>query len=449
MKPTDRPRPTISRSEWGLLMLLAAVQFTNILDFVIVMPLAPLAREQYSITPKQFGYIVGSYGFAACLGSLLSAKFLDRFCRKRALLSLYLGFTVSTLLCGLAPTYESLVVARAVAGFFGGVVGAAVMAIVGDVFADYRRGTAMGVVMSAFAVASVIGIPIGMFLAENFDVGAPFTALAGLSMIVWFLGFFLLPSLRGHMLAGRKHPTILELAGSRNHLLAYAFNLTLTTSGFLVVPFIADAMVTNAGQSKENVKYVYLVGGIFTLVSTNVIGRLADRFGKKFVFRIVAIAAIVMALILTNLHPVPLWVVILVCTGFMVCMSGRFVPAQALITGSARPEVRGGFLSLNSSIGFLAMGLASTIAGMLVGSNEPPTTKFGEKLQGLIALAIMAIGMLVGQSPDSRLPGYPLVGIISSLSAVISLVLVGLLKTGDVPNTSHVLPTPELVEEVV
>ena len=420
MKPTDRPRPLISRSEWELLILLAAVQFTNVLDFVIVMPLAPIAREQYSITSEQFGHIVGSYGFAACLGSLLSAKFLDRFCRKRALLALYFGFTVSTLLCGLAPSYALLMTARGVAGFFGGVVGAAVMAIVGDVFADHRRGTAMGVVMSAFAVASVVGVPIGMLLAENFDAGAPFTALAGLSMLVWFLALFLLPSLRGHLVAGRSHPTIVELAASRSHVLAFAFNLSLTTSGFLVVPFIADALVANSGQSKENVKYVYLVGGIVTLVSTNLIGRLSDRFGKKRVFRIVAVAAIVTATILTNLPPAPLWVTIIVCTGFMMFMSGRFVPAQAMITASARPQVRGGFLSLNSAIGFLAMGLASTVAGMLV-----------------------------GESDDGRLPGYPLVGVLSAFSAAISLVLVGLLRPVDVASTADVLPTPELVEGMV
>lgn len=420
MKPTTPPRPKISRSEWELLILLAAVQFTNVLDFVIVMPLAPFFREQYSITSSQFGLFVGGYGFAACIGSLLSAKFLDRFCRKRALLSLYFGFTFSTLLCGLAPTYETLMIARGFAGFFGGVVGAAVMAIVGDVFADYRRGTAMGVVMSAFAVASVVGIPSGMFLAEQFNAGTPFMALAALCSIVWVLGFFWLPTMRGHMLAGRKHPTVLELAASKNHLLAFAFNLSLTTSGFMVVPFIADAMVANAGQTKENVKYVYLAGGLVTFFSTNLIGRLSDRFGKKLVFRIVAIIAIIMATILTNLTQTSLWVVVLVCTGFMVFMSGRFVPAQALITGCSKPEVRGGFLSLNSSIGFMAMGLASTLSGMLV-----------------------------GQGDDGRLPGYPLVGVISGISAAISLVLVGLLKPVDIAKTSDKMPTPELVEGMV
>jgi predicted MFS family arabinose efflux permease len=144
--PAARPRPAISRGEWGLLLLLASVQFTNVLDFVIMMPLAPWAKEQFAITSEQFGHAVGAYGIASALSSLLAAKYLDRFPRKAVLLAMYAGFTVSTLLCGLAVTYGQLVAARGLAGAFGGVLGSAVMAIIGDVFADYRRGTAMGVV---------------------------------------------------------------------------------------------------------------------------------------------------------------------------------------------------------------------------------------------------------------------------------------------------------------
>lgn len=411
--------PKISRAEWGLLVVLAAIQFTNILDFVIVMPLAPLAKVQFQITSEQFGHIVGSYGFAACLGSLLASKFLDGFDRKQAVLWLYGGFTICTLFCGLAPTYEWMLVARASAGFFGGVIGAAVMAIVGDVFADYRRGTATGVVMSAFAVASVIGVPLGMFLAEAFGAGAPFTALAGLSAIVWVGALLLLPSLRTHLQNGTRTLSVWVLAKNPNHALAYTFNFCLTTSGFLVVPFIADAMVRNAGQQPTDVKYIYLVGGLVTFVSTNLIGRFSDRYGKKHVFRIVAMLAIIMALVVTHLPPVPLVVVLLACTGFMVFMSGRFVPAQALITASAKPEVRGGFLSLNSAIGFLAMGVASTVSGILVGDSDA-----------------------------GPLPGYPLVGYLSTAFALMSLFLVGLLRMADrTPATPE--PTTELAEVIV
>jgi predicted MFS family arabinose efflux permease len=407
-QPPSRPKPTISRSEWGLLFLLAAVQFTNILDFVIIMPLAPLAKRDFQITSEQFGHAVAAYGFASFAGSLLAAKFLDRFGRKAALLTLYLGFTVSTLLCGLAPTYGLLVAARALAGLFGGVVGSAVMAIIGDVFHDYRRATAMGAVMSAFAVASIVGVPIGLLLAENFGTGAPFIALAVVSAVVWTGNYFVMPSLREHLSKGHPPTSMWQLAAEPNHLIAFVFTAFLVMGSFTVIPFLADSLVANAGQRIENMKYVYLVAGGFTLITTNVIGRLADRHGKLRVFRIAASAAIVTILIVTNLPPVPLWVIILATTAFMVATSARMVPAMALITASASPSVRGGFLSLNAAVQSVAMGLSS-----LIGS------------------------LLIGQTPDGRLAGYPVVGLIAAASAVISLVMAGVLRSSE-PAVVHV-----------
>jgi DHA1 family inner membrane transport protein len=405
--PAARPKLAISRAEWGLLLLLAAVQFTNILDFVIIMPLAPMAKHDFGINSGQFGNVVAAYGFASFAGSILAAKFLDRFGRKRALLALYLGFTVSTLLCGLAPSYETLVAARALAGLFGGVVGAAVYAIVGDVFADYRRGTATGVIMSSFAVASIVGVPIGLMLAEAFGTGAPFVALAVAAGLVWVGNFFVLPSLRDHLAHGHPPASLVRLAMEPNHMLAYTFSISLVFGSFTIVPFLADSLVANAGQKVENLKYVYLVAGLATLVSMNVVGRWADRAGKLRVFRIMASAAVVIALVLTNLPPVPLWVAIAASTAFMVATSGRMVPAQAMLTGSAAPAVRGGFLSLNAAVQSAAMGLASLVGGALI--NQQPDT--------------------------GRLAGYPVVGLLAAASAVASLVLGGFLRRADVTPT--------------
>jgi predicted MFS family arabinose efflux permease len=411
MSDPARAKPTISRSEWGLLLLLAAIQFTNILDFVIIMPIAPWAKVRFQINSEQFGHAVAAYGFASFAGSLLAAKFLDRFGRKSALLTLYFGFTLSTLLCGLAPTYETLVAARALTGLFGGVVGASVMAIIGDVFADYRRGTAMGVVMSSFAVASIIGLPIGLVLVEYFGTGAPFIALAGVSAVVWVGVFRVLPALPAHP----EHRTSLwQLAAEPNHLVAYFFTTALVLGSFTVVPFLADSMVANSGQTKESMKFLYPIAGGCTLISTNIVGRLSDRYGKRLLFRIMGFAAIVMALVLTNLPPVPLWVAILAATAFMVSTSGRMVPAQAMLTASAAPAVRGGFLSLNAAVQSLAMGLASLIGGALI-----------------------------GQTDDGKLPGYPLVGIIAAATAVLSLILAGQLRNAETGST-RVVPQPRM-----
>jgi predicted MFS family arabinose efflux permease len=396
-----RPKPVITRAEWGVLLLLAAVQFTNILDFVIVMPLAPWAKVELGINSEQFSYAVGVYGVASAVSSLLAVRFLDQFGRKTVLLAMYLGFTISTLLCGLAPTFWTLVAARGLAGAFGGVLGAAVMATIGDIFADYRRGTAMGVVMSSFAVASVVGIPAGLGLAKMWGIGAPFVGLAVLCAVIWVGVARVFPTIPPH--PERRPVALWTLLKEPGHLLAFAFTTAVVFGSFTVVPFLADSMVANAGQDKEDMPLVYAIAGGVTFFTTNLVGRLADRYGKLRVFRIMGLAAVAMALVVTNLPPIPLWVAVLAATGFMVATSARMVPATALITGSAAPAVRGGFLSLNGAVQSVAMGLASFIGGKLI-----------------------------GQTPDGKLAGYPVVGLVAAGMAVLSLVIAGWLRLADV-----------------
>jgi predicted MFS family arabinose efflux permease len=396
-----RPKPNISRGEWGILLLLAAIQFTNVLDFVIMMPLAPWAKIQFGIDSEQFSHAVGVYGIASAITSLIAAKYLDRFPRKSVLLAMYAGFAVSNLLCGLAPSYTWLVAARGLAGAFGGVLGAAVMAIIGDVFADYRRGTAMGAVMSAFAVSSVVGIPTGLGLAQAFgSVGAPFVALAGLSLLVWIGVARVFPRIPAH--PDRRPVPLRALIANPGHLLALAFTTTVVMGSFLVVPFLADSMVANAGQVKENMPIVYAIAGGFTFFTTNLVGRAADRYGKLPVFRIMGFLSIIMVLVVTNLPPIPLWVAVLVATLFMITTSARMVPAQAMITGSAVPAMRGGFMSLNSAVQSAAMGLGSFLAGAMI-----------------------------HQTDDGHLPGYPLVGVVAAATALLSLVMGGLLRSAE------------------
>ncbi|MFO0940653.1 MAG: MFS transporter [Pirellulales bacterium] len=402
----------INRSEWSILLILAAIQFTNILDFVIVMPLAPSLREDLEIDSQQFGLFVSSYGFASFFGTIFAAKFLDRYGRKRALLALYLGFSLSTLYCGLAPSFNMILTARAAAGVFGGVLGAAVMAIVGDVFADYRRGTAMGIIMSAFAVASVMGVPIGLLIAESYGTQTPFTALAGFCFAVLIFAAITLPDLPAPGQSKTAKSKLVELLTVPSHLKSFAFTATLVCSSFMVIPYLADAMVANAGVQKESVKYIYLVAGSATFVSTIFIGRLSDRIGKQITFRIIASIAILMMLAVTNLPQVPLAITILVCTGFMVFTSGRMVPAQALITGSSLPAVRGGFLSLNTAVQSIGMGAASFFSSFIIGNSE-----------------------------DGKVTGYWIVGLMAAVFALFSIFIGNSIQVIDSPSTQ-----PELLE---
>jgi predicted MFS family arabinose efflux permease len=390
----------LSRSEWLVLLALSAIQFTHVVDFMIVMPLGPELKGALHLNPQQFSLIVAAYGFSASLAGLFAARFVDRFDRKTAVLGLYVGFTLGTLLCAAAWNYGLLVAARAVAGAFGGVVAASILTILGDAFPDARRGRATGVVMSAFSVASIAGVPAGLYLAAVYGWRTPFSALTGLSAAVLMATYFILPSMRGHLGRSPSKPvnpwTVLVQPA---HLRAYLLMMTLMLSSFLIAPFLADFLVANVGVSKEHLSYVYLCGGLATLLTMTWFGRLADHFGKLPVFRVLALLTLVPIALTTNLPPVPLAVVLAISTLFMVVSSGRMVPAMALITASAAPRYRGSFLSVNSSVQTMTMGLASILGGALL-----------------------------GEADDGRLTGFPLAGVLAMVAVLASVWLAGRLR---------------------
>jgi predicted MFS family arabinose efflux permease len=389
-------------AEWGLLLVLAAVQVTHIVDFMILMPLGPRLMHDLRISPGQFGLMVSAYGFSASLAGLAAAWFIDRFDRKTALLLLYAGFTLGTLLCALAPSYPLLLAARTVAGGFGGVSASCVLAIVGDAFPDARRGRAMGVIMSAFSLASIAGVPSGIFLANALDSWqAPFAVLAGTSAAVLVLVRFLLPPLRGHLDAVHqvRRASTWEVLAHPNHVRAYVLMVSLVLSTFCIAPYFATYLVGNVGRAESDLAYVYLCGGAATLFTTTPVGWLSDRLGKRPVFRFFALFTVVPILLLTNLPPVSLLTALAVTTLFMITSSARMVPAMALITGCAVPRYRGSFLSVNSSVQQMAMGLASLIGGALLG-----TASSGE------------------------LTGFPRVGAVSVAGTLLSVYLIGRLR---------------------
>lgn len=382
--------------EGPLLAVLATIQFTTMLDFLIMMPLGPQYIRVFQITPAQFGTIVSAYAVCAGIAGLASGTLLDRYDRRHSLLLLYTGFGLATLFCALAPGYLSLTIARGLAGGFGGVSGAVIMAIIGDVIPDYRRGRAMGLVMSSFSLASVLGVPIGLWLANTFSWHAPFFMLAAASVPVLAGAYWLTPNIRP---SPREHKDSLwmhlrGIIGVPSHLRAFAFIGTVTLAGFLVIPYISPYMVLNVGLRETELPYIYLAGGLCTIFSMNFIGRLADRHGKRRVFTVMVLCAIGATLFLTHLPPVPTSAAIACTTLFMICMSGRFVPAMALMTSVVRRELRGGFMGVSSAVQNLSAGLGSY---------------FG--------------GLILTETSTGRLKGYGTIGWISAALALVSLAL--------------------------
>jgi predicted MFS family arabinose efflux permease len=404
------PAPRFTPAQWLLLLVLALVQFTHIVDFMILMPLATDLQDAFGIRTQAFGVLVSAYGFAACLAGLLLAPWLDRFDRKPTLLLLYAGFTLGTLMCAVAPNYWVLLAGRALAGGFGGVVAAVVLAIVGDAFPPGRRGTAMGAVMSAFSLASIAGVPAGLALAQWSAHGwrSPFAVLGVCSFLLLLLACYALPSVAGHL--GDHEPArLFDVASRPAHLRAFVLTFALVFSGFSIFPYIAPFLVKNVGMAKEQLPLIYLFGGAATLVSMNLIGRLADRFPRRAVFRVFAAAAVV-PMVAVSLIPAgsPLVLILTVTTLLMILSSGRMVPAMAMITSAAEPRVRGSFLSINASVQQLAAGAAPLLAGLL----------------------------LYDDGPASPVVGYPLVGLVAGSAALASVFLVSLLR----PASEPVLP---------
>ena len=353
-----------------MLLTLAAIQFTHIVDFMIMMPLGPQFMRLFAIDPQQFGFMVSVYTFAAAASGFVAAFWIDRLDRRRALLGLYAGFIIATALCGAASGYLLLVAARIVAGAFGGVLGGLVFAIVADLVPYARRATATAVVAAAFSLAAVAGVPLSLWIAAHYSWRAPFLALAVLSIAIGIAAARIIPPLAAHVVSGARTGPLEQfraIFGVANHRNAFAFMVMLLCSVFTVIPFIAAYNVANVGVSEADLAVVYFAGGATSLVTAQIIGRLADRYGKRRLFTILALISLAPILIVTHLPPLPLHWVVPLSVLFFVFVPGRFGPATALVTGSVLPRLRGSFMTFNASIQQLASGIASLIAGLIIG----------------------------------------------------------------------------------
>jgi predicted MFS family arabinose efflux permease len=383
--------------EWTLLLILAGVQFTHMMDFMVMMPLGPQFMRLLRLSPAQFGWLVSIYTFSASLCGFIAALYIDRFDRKHTVLFLYGGLTLSTLLCALAPGFSMLLAARAMAGAFGGILSATVFSIIGDVIPEQRRATATGTVMMAFSVSAILGVPTGLYLANHFSWRAPFFLLSALGIIFLAIASRVLPALRSHMDHHHEPHLIKQLHAIFSvprHLNAFALIATLMFAGFSVIPYISPYLVANAGLPESDLPILYLCGGLVTLLSSRSIGRLADHWGKREVFIGVAALSIAPILVVTHIAHASLLMAVVVMIFLMVLVSGRMVPAIALITSSAEPRLRGSFMNFNSSIQQLSAGLAAAGAGAII-----------------------------GKMPGGALTHYDRVGLLATLCTLISIAL--------------------------
>lgn len=397
------------RRERLVVFILAAVQFTTIVDFMVIMPLGPQLMRTMGINPAQFSLIVSAYTFAAGATGLVAASVVDRFARRTAFLTMYSGFLLSTLFCGLAPTYETLVAARIATGAFGGILGGMAMAIIGDVFPEHRRGYATGSLMTGFALASVAGVPMGLWIGTTYGWHVPFIVLAIGGIPALVLARIALPPLDAHVGKTHVHPlrSLAQTFSHSNHLNAFALIIALMIGSFTVFPSLSPYLVGNVGMTEEQLPLVYIVGGGLTLIAAPIIGRLADRYGKLVVFRAVIPMSALLLLTITHLPPTSKYVAAAVFGALMVSNVGRMIAAMAMITSSVEPRRRGAFLSANASVQHIASGVGSYLGGVIV-------TK----------------------TPDGAIEHFGTIGWISAAATLSSLWLAGRVRNAESPAVS-------------
>lgn len=393
--------------------LLAFLQFSVILDFMTLSPLGALLMPQLHIGPEQFGVLVSSYAFAAGISGLLTAGFADRFDRKKLLLFFYCGFTLGTLLCGLARSYSFLLIARTITGVFAGVIGSIVFAIITDLFAYELRGRVMGVVQTAFSASGVAGIPLGLYLSNHWGWNAPFLLIAAICTVVGTWIVVAIQPINAHLRMRPDRSPLHHLAhtvSSPRYLLGFATTVLLSTGGFMLQPYASAFSVYNLGISLLQLPLVYMVTGAISMVAGPLIGRMADAIGKFRVFLLGCILTIVTVLIYTNLGRTPLLWVIAINSVLYVGVSSRMIASSALVSGIPTPTDRGSYMAISSAIQQVSGGLAAMAGGMIVSESARGTLLHFDRVgyvlvcTTLITLLMMHFISRLVEPRDAQLP---------------------------------------------
>jgi predicted MFS family arabinose efflux permease len=395
---SEQTKNTFTGYEKFIIALLATLQFTVVLDFMVLSPLGYILLDKLSISTSQFGLVVSAYAFSAGAAGLLTAGFADKFDRKKLLLFFYTGFVIGTFLCGIAPTYHFLLMARIFTGIFGGVIGSISFAIITDLFEINVRGRVMGFVQMAFASSQVLGIPIGLYLAKEFSWHAPFLMIVAVSLIVGVLIVMYVKPIDSHLKLPSKGNAFQHLGKTLSrpeYLQGFAATTLLATGGFMLMPFGTAYGVNNLGILEAQLPTLYMITGICMLVFSPLIGKLSDKIGKYKIFIIGSLITCAMTLIYCNLSVTPLWIIIILNVLLFVGITGRMISASALMTAVPEPQDRGAFMGINSSVQQIAGGIASLIAGHIVSETSTGYIENYPMLGNVVVFAVLVTILLM------------------------------------------------------
>lgn len=395
--PEKSHKPLFTPYEKFMIAIMTLLQFTVILDFMVLSPLGAILMLALKITPKEFGWVVSAYAFSAGISGITAAGFADRFDRKKLLLVFYSGFILGTLFCGIAPDFYSLLAARIVTGAFGGVIGSIAFAIGTDLFPMEVRGRVMGFLQTAFAASQVLGIPLGLYAANHWGWHYPFLLIVALGIPVGLVIFFAMQPVDAHLkLKNDRMPFnhLIRTISTPRYIRGFAATTLLATGGWMLMPFASAFSTGNLGLRLEELPTLYMVSGITAMIAGPVVGKLADQFGKYRVFLFGSTIGLGIVFFYTRLGVTPMWQVMILNSVLFAVITARIVSASALMSAVPTPQDRGAFMSVSSAFQQISGGIASTIAGAIV-----------------------------LQMPDGRLANYDTLGVVVVCAMAVTIVM--------------------------
>jgi predicted MFS family arabinose efflux permease len=358
------------------------------------MPLSNIIMKEYHVSAQVSTWVISVYSIFAGISGFLSASIMDRFDRKRLLIGTFIGFTVGTLLCGLADdNFVLFVLYRGITGIFGGIVGGVGVAIVSDLIPYKRRATAMSIISLSFAVSAIVGVPIGLKLAKDFELLLPFRILAGISFFTLIPIYLWLPNINKHLLGkeeknnlfqtdlqntdildfsdkkqSSKSPfkTIKETIKDVNQVWALLLAVLIVFSHFVVLQFIVPYMENNVGFDAKLTPWMYAIGGICAIATAPFIGKISDKRGNFPSFVVLMILSFIPILLSTHINVVNMPLALFICVTFFILAAGRMIPAYTIMSGATTAEKRGGFMSMRSACMEIGTALASIVSGFVV-----------------------------------------------------------------------------------
>ena len=369
------------------------------MDAMIIMPLGDVFMKLYGINPTQFAYLVAAYSFAAFLSSLMAAFIIDRFDRRAVLLFVFTGFTIGTLLCGIANSYLFLLAMRFITGFFGGIMGALALSIVSDMFTYERRGTAIGILTAGFSAAAALGVPTGLFLADQFTWNAPFLTIGGLGLIILVFIVAKFPKLTDHMARGvitKPKKIIQSIVYDRNQVNALILGMVLILGHYIIIPFIAPYMTRNVGFNQGQITLIYFFGGVLTVFTSPFVGKLTDRFTPRSTFSLIMLLSFIPVLWITHMKPTPVPIALIATSLLFILGSGRMIAPQTMITASVGPTTRGSFMSVKSALQQLAIALASIISGGIITFGEGDSLE-NYNIVGYLSIILCVVALFLAR----------------------------------------------------